>query len=210
MRRGNKVEIIRKNVIETLKPGETVTNMNPGGGGYGNPYERPIEKVVWDVKNGLVSINGALRGLRRRHQRRRNPARWTWRRLRIRAARQWLRPADSNGIQQERVDAMRSQYRLGIDAGGTFTDFVLADQTGNIRLFKVLSTPSDPTLAIRDGLQLIADDLGESPAAIVSECDLCINGTTVGLNALIQHKGGKTGLICTAGPRGFDRDQAGA
>ena len=94
---------------------------------------------------------------------------------------------------------MRSRYRLGIDAGGTFTDFVLADQTGNIRLFKVLSTPSDPTLAIREGLQQIADDLGESAASIISKCDLCINGTTVGLNALIQHKGGKTGLICTAG-----------
>ena len=46
-------------MIETLKPGETVTNINPGGGGYGNPFERPVEKIVWDVKNGLVSINGA-------------------------------------------------------------------------------------------------------------------------------------------------------
>lgn len=33
--------------------------MNPGGGGYGNPHERPVEKVLWDVKNGLVSIKGA-------------------------------------------------------------------------------------------------------------------------------------------------------
>jgi N-methylhydantoinase B len=33
--------------------------MNPGGGGYGNPMERQIDKVVWDVKNGLVSIEGA-------------------------------------------------------------------------------------------------------------------------------------------------------
>ncbi len=94
---------------------------------------------------------------------------------------------------------MRSKYRLGIDAGGTFTDFVLADRTGDIRLFKALSTPSNPTLAIENGLKLIADDLGKSPSAIVADCDLCINGTTVGLNALIQHKGGKTGLICTAG-----------
>jgi N-methylhydantoinase A/oxoprolinase/acetone carboxylase beta subunit len=38
-----------------------------------------------------------------------------------------------------------------------------------------------------------------TPEKIVSECDLCINGTTVGLNALITHRGGKTGLICTAG-----------
>ena len=53
------METIRKNVIESLKPGETVTNLNPGGGGYGNPLERPIEKIVGDVKNGLVSIAGA-------------------------------------------------------------------------------------------------------------------------------------------------------
>jgi N-methylhydantoinase A len=100
---------------------------------------------------------------------------------------------------KKKVASMRSKYRLGIDAGGTFTDFVLADQTGNVRLFKVLSTPSDPTKNIRDGLQLIAEDIGESAATFISECDLCINGTTVGLNALIQHKGGKTGLICTKG-----------
>jgi N-methylhydantoinase A len=94
---------------------------------------------------------------------------------------------------------MRTKYRLGIDAGGTFTDFVLAANTGDIRLYKVLSTPSDPTGAIEEGMKLIAEDLGETPAEIVSNSDLCINGTTVGLNALIQHKGGKTGLICTAG-----------
>jgi N-methylhydantoinase A len=95
---------------------------------------------------------------------------------------------------------MRTQYRLGIDAGGTFTDFVVADgKTGSIKLYKSLSTPSDPTKAIENGLQLIADDFGISTAALVSNCDLCINGTTVGLNALITHRGGKTGLICTAG-----------
>ena len=59
LKRDGKVETIRKNVIEIIKPGESVTNMNPGGGGYGNPYERPIEKVVDDVKNRLVSIEGA-------------------------------------------------------------------------------------------------------------------------------------------------------
>ena len=94
----------------------------------------------------------------------------------------------------------RAQYRLGIDAGGTFTDFVVADrQSGDVRLFKALSTPSDPTKAIENGLQLIANDFGITPSDLVSNCDLCINGTTVGLNALITHRGGKTGLICTAG-----------
>ena len=94
---------------------------------------------------------------------------------------------------------MRYDYRLGIDAGGTFTDFVLADKTGQVRLFKALSTPQDPTQAIKNGLVLISEELGVSAQTVVSNCDLCINGTTVGLNALITHKGAKTGLICTAG-----------
>lgn len=94
---------------------------------------------------------------------------------------------------------MRSKFRLGIDAGGTFTDFILADDQGKVRLFKTLSTPSDPTKAIQNGLNLISEELGIPASEIIPECDLCINGTTVGLNALIQHKGAKVGLICTAG-----------
>jgi N-methylhydantoinase A len=95
---------------------------------------------------------------------------------------------------------MTAQYRLGIDAGGTFTDFVIADRgSGAIKLFKALSTPANPTKAIENGLQLIAEHLGRSPQEIVANCDLCINGTTVGLNAILTHKGGKTGLICTLG-----------
>jgi len=54
-----KVEVIKDNIIGTIKPGETVTNKNPGGGGFGHPFKRPVEKVVWDVKNGLVSLKGA-------------------------------------------------------------------------------------------------------------------------------------------------------
>lgn len=95
---------------------------------------------------------------------------------------------------------MEHAFRLGIDAGGTFTDFVIANRaSGDVKLFKALSTPSDPTKAIENGLRQIAESLGTTPSAIVSDCDLCINGTTVGLNALITHRGGKTGLICTAG-----------
>ena len=94
---------------------------------------------------------------------------------------------------------MQNQYRLGIDAGGTFTDFILADPKGDVRIFKALSTPQDPTQAIRNGLKLIEEETGITAQEIVSNADLCINGTTVGLNALIQHKGAKTGLIATKG-----------
>lgn len=94
---------------------------------------------------------------------------------------------------------MRNQYRLGIDAGGTFTDFILADRDGGVQLFKAPSTPQDGTLAIRAGLAQIADATGRTPAEIIANCDLCINGTTVALNALIERTGVKVGLLCTAG-----------
>ena len=57
--RGGDTKTIRENVIEVIKPGDRITNMNPGGGGFGDPMERAVEKVVSDVKNGLVSVEGA-------------------------------------------------------------------------------------------------------------------------------------------------------
>jgi N-methylhydantoinase B len=57
--RGGETKIITDNVIETIQPGERAANKNPGGGGYGNPYERDVQKVVEDVRNGLVSLEGA-------------------------------------------------------------------------------------------------------------------------------------------------------
>lgn len=94
---------------------------------------------------------------------------------------------------------MRTKYRLGIDAGGTFTDFVLAEKGGQTRLLKELSTPSDPTRVIANGLDSIERETGIPVEEIVSNCDFCINGTTVGLNALLTHTGARTGLVCTRG-----------
>ena len=148
LKRDGKTDVERKNILETIQPGETITNMNPGGGGYGNPHERPVDKVVSDVKNGLVSIEGARAGLWRRHRRSPRPS------TSIMAATRRL---------ARRCAMTAREYRLGIDAGGTFTDFVIADRkSGAIKLFKALSTPANPTEAIENGLQLIAEDLGRS------------------------------------------------
>lgn len=94
---------------------------------------------------------------------------------------------------------MRNRYRLGIDAGGTFTDFVLAENNGSLRVFKSPSTPHDGTIAIKAGLAQISEAVQRPIKEIVQECDLCINGTTVALNALIEKKGVKVGLLCTEG-----------
>ena len=57
--RNGATEVITKNVIETIHPGERAANRNPGGGGFGNPFQRAIARVVEDVRNGLVSEQGA-------------------------------------------------------------------------------------------------------------------------------------------------------
>jgi len=90
-------------------------------------------------------------------------------------------------------------YRLGIDTGGTFTDFILVTPGEGIRLYKTPSTPHDPPAAVQEGLRQISDSLGCSVAAFLEVCELIILGTTVGVNALIEHKGAKTGLFCTKG-----------
>jgi N-methylhydantoinase A/oxoprolinase/acetone carboxylase beta subunit len=79
--------------------------------------------------------------------------------------------------------------RIGVDTGGTFTDFVVW-KDGRIFNKKVLSTPGNPSLAILDGL---AEFLGiDSPVFVV-------HGTTVATNALLERKGGRIALITTAG-----------
>ncbi len=57
--RNGEVEVITDNVIETIQPGQRAANRNPGGGGFGNPFQREVQKVVEDVRNGLVSLDGA-------------------------------------------------------------------------------------------------------------------------------------------------------
>ncbi|QTD46007.1 caprolactamase subunit beta [Ottowia testudinis] len=52
-------EVMRSNAIITINPGERVGTINPGGGGWGNPLERPVSDVVHDVKNGYVSPEAA-------------------------------------------------------------------------------------------------------------------------------------------------------
>ena len=57
--RNGATEVITNNVIETIHPGERAANRNPGGGGFGNAFQRDLARVVDDVRNGLVSETGA-------------------------------------------------------------------------------------------------------------------------------------------------------
>ncbi len=91
--------------------------------------------------------------------------------------------------------------RIGIDVGGTFTDFLLTHDDGESRVYKVLSTPDDPSVATLRGIDEMAQDHGLSPAAFLAGVDAIVHGTTVTTNAVLTRGGAKTGLVTTAGVR---------
>jgi len=88
--------------------------------------------------------------------------------------------------------------RLGIDIGGTFTDFVLLDDaSGEIATYKRLTTPRDPSDAIEEGMRELANKV----PGYVDGLEEIIHGTTLVINAIIERKGARTGLITTQGFR---------
>ena len=92
----------------------------------------------------------------------------------------------------------RDRYRIGFDIGGTFTDFVLSDaQSGDIRLYKCLTTPDDPSVGALEGLNAITQDAGLALADIGE----IVHGTTLVTNAVIERMGARLGLISTKGFR---------
>jgi N-methylhydantoinase A len=89
------------------------------------------------------------------------------------------------------------QARIGVDIGGTFTDFVLIDHTGRTAFSKVSSTPAQPEEAVLVGIRQIVERSGLA----VGDITEVLHGTTVGSNTLLQKVGAKTGLITTKGFR---------
>lgn len=83
---------------------------------------------------------------------------------------------------------------LGVDTGGTFTDFYLIADDGAVTVHKRPSTPGDPARAIMEGV----DDLIASLGLIASGLEV-VHGSTVATNAIIERRGARTGLITTRG-----------
>ena len=78
---------------------------------------------------------------------------------------------------------------LGVDTGGTFTDFVLFDGK-ELKVHKVVSTPHNPAEAILDGIRSLEFAKKQMPI---------VHGSTVATNTLIERKGAKVALITTSG-----------
>jgi len=93
----------------------------------------------------------------------------------------------------------RPGCRIGVDGGGTFTDFVLADpSTGAIVRYKEPSVPSDPSLSVARGLPALIERAGVR----AEEVELLVHGTTLLVNAIIQRRGARVGLVVSRGHRG--------
>ena len=93
----------------------------------------------------------------------------------------------------------RARCRIGIDVGGTFTDFVLTNpRTGEIVRYKEPSVPSDPSLSVGRGLPVLIERAGVRPGDV----ELLVHGTTLLVNAIIQRRGARVGLVVSRGHRG--------
>ncbi|MFI5011641.1 MAG: hydantoinase/oxoprolinase family protein [Hyphomicrobiales bacterium] len=91
-----------------------------------------------------------------------------------------------------------TSYRLGIDIGGTFTDFSLTDeQSGETTIAKVPSTPSHPSRSVIEGIGQLCRRRNISPQAI----GYFAHGTTIGVNTLLERKGARLGMLVTRGFR---------
>ena len=87
-------------------------------------------------------------------------------------------------------------WRLGIDIGGTFTDFALLDQAGQkLAIHKQLTTPLDPSAAVIDGIQEVL----KKNNVPISDVSVIAHGTTLVTNAVIERKGVLTGMLVTSG-----------
>jgi N-methylhydantoinase A len=88
--------------------------------------------------------------------------------------------------------------RIGIDVGGTFTDCVLFNaRTGELTFFKEPSVPSDPSMAVQRGVNGLLLRAGVKPESV----ELVVHGTTLAVNAVIQRRGAKVGLVVSQGHR---------
>ncbi len=92
-------------------------------------------------------------------------------------------------------------YKVGIDVGGTFTDFLLVDDKGNAEIYKVASTPVDPSLATINGLIEMARAKQLELKDFLPQVDIIVHGTTITTNAILTGKYAKTGFITTKGFR---------
>jgi N-methylhydantoinase A len=92
-------------------------------------------------------------------------------------------------------------FRVGVDVGGTFTDFLVSGAGKTARVYKSSTTPDNPTIGFFEGLEQAAKDEGLSLAEFLKQVDTIVHGTTITTNAVLTSSGAKTGFLTTKGFR---------
>ncbi|MBI4320499.1 MAG: hydantoinase/oxoprolinase family protein [Chloroflexi bacterium] len=92
-------------------------------------------------------------------------------------------------------------FKVGVDVGGTFTDFLLMDKEGKGRIAKTFTTPRDPSVGVIDGLHVLAAQTGLGVKDLLRETEIIVHGTTITTNAVLTGQGARTGLLTTKGFR---------
>ena len=95
------------------------------------------------------------------------------------------------------------KYRIGIDVGGTFTDFLLVRDDGSFGTYKTFTTPQDQSVGIMNGLRAFAEREKDAAglAGFLSKVALILHGTTATTNSVLTGSGARTGLLTTKGFR---------
>ena len=91
--------------------------------------------------------------------------------------------------------------QLTIDVGGTFTDCLVLEESGQLQRFKASTTPDDPTLGFFEAAGKAARHYGQTVEQLLGEIEQIVHGTTLGTNTLITEGGAKVGLLTTKGFR---------
>jgi len=107
----------------------------------------------------------------------------------------------------ERGEMMR--YKIGVDVGGTFTDFLLVDEGGNTEVYKVPSTPRDPAIGVMNGLNEMVESKSTKLADFLPNVTTIVHGTTVTTNAVLTGSYAKTGFITVKGFRDYLNERRG-
>lgn len=92
-------------------------------------------------------------------------------------------------------------WRIGVDVGGTFTDMVLRDAAGKVRIFKAPSVTADPSQGVLNVLRRAASELELPLSTLLRNCGLFVHGSTVATNTILEKKGARVGMLTTHGFR---------
>jgi N-methylhydantoinase A len=88
-----------------------------------------------------------------------------------------------------------------VDVGGTFTDVVVIDKKGTMRVCKVSSTPTDPSEGVLSAIDQIARDTQMEVCGLLGECTHFVHGSTIATNIVVEHRGARVGMLVTEGFR---------